>query len=139
MTHSLGSQLISLCRAHRKILESELNEIGLYAGQEILLLRLLDLDGQSQSELALSLNVEAPTMTRVITRLERVGLVQRRADREDKRVSRVFLTERGRQLEDDIHQIWDRIEAQLSSGLSEAEVLLLQRLLTTMRANLLAE
>lgn len=138
-THPISTLLIQLCRAHRKTAESHLNAIGLYAGQEAILLLLLAQEGLSQSELAGALGVEAPTMTKAVTRLEKAGLVERRPDPEDGRVSRVYLTESGRGLEDDIHAVWSAIEAQVTGGLTEVEQALLQRLLPQMRDNLQSE
>ena len=136
MTDSISNTLIQLCRAHRKIAETKLNAVGLYAGQEAILLRLLQSEGVSQTELAEDLGVEAPTITKAVNRLEKVGVVVRRPDPLDGRVSRVHLTDAGRELEDDIHEIWSGIEAQLVAGLSEAEKLLLQRLLLQLLRNL---
>lgn len=100
MNYSISTKLIQLCRAHRKIAESKLNEIGLYAGQEAILLCLFESDGLSLSELANSLGVEAPTMTKAVARLEKGGFVARQPDPEDGRISRVYITDAGQQLEE---------------------------------------
>ena len=47
-------------------------------------------------ELAQAEQVQPPTMTRMIAAMESAGLVRRLADAEDRRVSRVELTEAGR-------------------------------------------
>ncbi len=49
-------------------------------------------------ELAGAEGVRPPTITRVVEGLERAGLVARRADAEDRRVTRVRATARGRAL-----------------------------------------
>jgi DNA-binding MarR family transcriptional regulator len=60
------------------------------------LLRLADADGISQAELARRQRVEAPSMCRMVDRLERDGLVRRDRDEIDRRVIRVRITPEGR-------------------------------------------
>ena len=60
------------------------------------LLRLADEDGISQAELARRQRVEAPSMCRMVDRLERDGLVRRDRDDLDRRVIRVRITTEGR-------------------------------------------
>jgi DNA-binding MarR family transcriptional regulator len=60
------------------------------------LLRLADEDGISQAELARRQRVEAPSMCRMVDRLERDGLVRRDRDDVDRRVIRVMITPEGR-------------------------------------------
>jgi DNA-binding MarR family transcriptional regulator len=61
-----------------------------------LLLRLVERDGLTQIELARRQRVEAPTVCRMVDRLVRDGLVKRLPHPEDRRASRVVLTEEGR-------------------------------------------
>jgi DNA-binding MarR family transcriptional regulator len=61
-----------------------------------LLVRLMEGDGLTQVELARRQRVEAPTVCRMVDRLVRDGMVERRRHPEDRRASRVVLTEEGR-------------------------------------------
>ncbi|MGD9572584.1 MAG: MarR family winged helix-turn-helix transcriptional regulator [Thermoleophilia bacterium] len=61
-----------------------------------LLIRLLESDGVTQAELARLQRVEAPSMCRMVDRLEREGLVSRGASPDDRRAVRVTLTPAGR-------------------------------------------
>ena len=61
-----------------------------------ILMRLLEHDGLTQIGLARLQRVEAPTLCRMVDRLERDGLVERRAHPGDRRASCVFLTPAGR-------------------------------------------
>ena len=139
MDYPISRNLIALCRAHRKTAERQLYDVGLHAGQEAILLRLVKREGLSHSELAGELGVEAPTVTKAIQRLEKAGFVKRQPDPVDGRVSRVYLTDAGRQLEPEIREIWKSIEGRLTLGLSAAEKLLLQRMLSDLLTNLQAE
>lgn len=136
--NNIGFSLIQICKAHRNRAEAALNRIGLYAGQEMVLLRLGKQQGISQSELAGELCVEAPTVTKMLQRMERVGLVVRRPSAEDARVSDVFLTDLGRRLQEPILKIWQELEEAIVVGLDDHEQALLRRLLWQGYANLAA-
>ena len=75
--------------------------------------------GLRQGELASRLGVSAPTVSAAVTRLERDGLVERRADPDDPRARRVCLAE-GANLQPGIDVLLG-LEAQLLDGLSAVE------------------
>lgn len=93
-------------------------------------------DGLTQSELVERCRVEAPTVSKTVQRMEGLGVVIRRADERDARVSRVYLTEQGGQLREPIERLWEQVDAISTAGLSEQERILLRRLLITVRGNL---
>jgi DNA-binding MarR family transcriptional regulator len=132
----LGYQLLQVHKAHRARAEAALNKLGLHAGQEMLLFRLWIEEGIPQSQLAASMGVEPPTATKMLQRMEHTGLIERRPDPEDARISRVYLTERGRALEQSVLEVWKQLEAQTVVGLSATEQALLHRLLMQVSANL---
>src|SRR5262249_61210840 len=101
----------------------------MHTGQEMLLLQLWLEEGIPQSQLAACMGVEPPTATKMLQRMEHAGLVERRPDPEDARVSRVYLTERGRMLEQPVLAVWKQLEAQTVAGLFATEAGLLPRLL----------
>ena len=59
---------------------------------------LLVQDGMIIGAMSQMRGVDAPAATGIITRLEQNGLVERRHDREDRRVVKVYLTEEGRDI-----------------------------------------
>jgi DNA-binding MarR family transcriptional regulator len=63
------------------------------------LLPLFEEDGLRMGELAERARLSKQTMTEMVRRLERDGLVERRADPRDGRASLVFLTDRSRTFE----------------------------------------
>jgi DNA-binding MarR family transcriptional regulator len=134
--HCVGLQLAQLMKAHRHCAEIALKAVGLYAGQEIILFQLWQQNGVTQSQLVDALEVEPPTITKMLQRMEAAGLVERRADPDDARLSRVFLTAKGRDLEAPVTEIWERLEATLTAELSEVELALLRRMVAQMRGKL---
>ena len=132
----IGFQVLQVHKAHRSRAETALNKLGVHTGQEMILLQLWIEEGIPQSQLAASMEVEPPTATKMLQRMERAGLIERRPDPEDARISRVYLTERGRALEQPVLDVWKQLEAQTVAGLSLTEQALLHRLLMQILTNL---
>jgi DNA-binding MarR family transcriptional regulator len=133
---TLGYLLVQVCRAHRGRAQELLGAIDLHPGQEMLLLRLWPGDGLPQSQLAAEMCVQPATITKMLDRLERSGLVERRADIEDQRVSRVYLTAAGQAMQAPVEAVWQALEAQSVAQLTLEERLLLRRLLLQVLNNL---
>jgi len=128
--------VLQVHKAHRQRAEAALNKLGMHTGQEMILLQLWIEEGIPQSQLAASMEVEPPTATKMLQRMERAGLIERRPDPEDARVSRVYLTAHGRALEQPVLNVWKQLEAQMVAGLSLTEQTLLHRLLMQVLTNL---
>ncbi len=136
MEESISHLLVQVCKAHRGCLGEALSQLGLHVGQEMILFHLWEQDGVAQSQLIGGCQVEAPTMTKMLSRLEKAGLIQRRRDAQDARVWRVDLTQRGRALKEPVYRCWQKIEERMLRDLTLEEKLLLRRLLLQMRSNL---
>jgi DNA-binding MarR family transcriptional regulator len=133
---TVGWALIEVMKAHRRLAEGLLGGCGLHAGQEMVLLRLADEDGLTQTQIAEHLRVEPPTVTKMLQRMETAGLVARRPCADDARVSRVYLTDESRALIAPVQQMWRELEARTVQGMTEAEQVLLRRLLIQVQRNL---
>jgi DNA-binding MarR family transcriptional regulator len=94
-----SSLIVRLAHAMSSELDSKLRPYGVTISQWTLLKQLWRQEGRSQVELQEMLGLEAATITGLIQRMTNLGLVQRRPDPNDKRVQRVYLTERGRELQ----------------------------------------
>jgi MarR family transcriptional regulator, organic hydroperoxide resistance regulator len=129
LVEGLGLLLVQICRAHRNLVAGALDQLRVSVGQDHIVFRLAIEEGVTQATLAEALCVDASTVTKTLGRLERDGVVERRPDEVDGRVSRVFLTKRGRALVRPVVQIWTDTEDQLVSDLSDAERAVLLRLL----------
>lgn len=57
----------------------------------------------------------------MVGRLEAAGLVEQRKDDKDERISRVFLTEVGRRIQESIAAAWGQLEEKTAAGLNAAE------------------
>ena len=133
---SINFLLSMICRAQRGKMSEALTEIGLYAGQEMFLWQLWQQDGLTQSQMVERMCVQPPTVSKMLDRMEKAGLVERRPDSEDSRISRVYLTELGHRNQRAVRDIWINIEQCLTEGLTVEERLLLRRLLLQVHENL---
>jgi len=136
ITETIGYLLVQVCKAHRGKAQELLSKVELHPGQEMLLLRLWPGDGLTQSELAEDLCIRPATVTRMLDRLAKKGLVERRTDAEDQRVSRVHLTDEGWSLRGPIEDVWHELEALSLANLTLDERVLLRRLLLQVYENL---
>ena len=79
-------------------------------------------DGMTISAISQKRGVDAPAGTGIITRLEQLGLVERRHDREDRRVVKVYLTDEGRDISNTLVSVVEQFEQRMKRGFSESEM-----------------
>lgn len=113
-----------------------LDKVGIYPGQPPMLFALYKKDGQSQKELAKQLNIKPATITVMLTRMEKAGLLERRKDPDDQRVVRVYLTITGRDVCLKVVKVTDGISEECFRDFTQEEKMLLRRLLMQMKENL---
>jgi len=134
--HSNGYLLSQICKLYRALANQYLDVVGVHQGQELILCELAQRNGQAQSELAGRLCVQPPTLTNALNSMEKAGLVQRRADGADQRVSRVYLTPAAEEVQPHINEIWEAIEERAFANLSPDERTTLYSLLNRVYHNL---
>ena len=100
----------------RKLLERVAEE-GLSSGQPKVLEFLLEHDGCMQKEIAHACSVEAASVTSLLNKMERDGLVQRKIPQDNRRVSQVWLTEAGRQKAQMVRDTFTKLEENCSRAL----------------------
>jgi MarR family transcriptional regulator, transcriptional regulator for hemolysin len=94
-------------------------------------------DGLVQAELAEHLAIEGPTLVRLLDRLERDGLVERLATREDRRCKRVVLTDAAGPVVAEVKAIIAELRAEILADIPESELEQGLKLLSQVRARLL--
>jgi DNA-binding MarR family transcriptional regulator len=118
---SLGYQLGLLNRLYDRCLQEALKEFGVAPGQFAPLVMLFEEDGLTQAELCRRINVEQPTMANTLERMERDGLVRRKADSEDRRRAHVFLTARAKEMQAQVMEAARAVSNRTVSRLSASE------------------
>jgi len=127
-----------VARNARTALSRHLLDLGLYAGQDGVMLALDADDGQTPGAIAASLGVKAPTVTKTIGRLAAQGFVRRQGSPDDGRMMLVFLTDAGRDQIKSIRKSQRKTEKAAFAGLKKKEVAELVSLLAVVNANISA-
>jgi DNA-binding MarR family transcriptional regulator len=102
--------IFQLARAHRARAAAMLREMDLHPGQELLLMQLLDRDGQTQSELLDSVGLDHSTVSKSLRRMQDAGLLIREPAEHDRRVMVVHLTDKGRAMREPLAAMWRALE-----------------------------
>ncbi|GAA3397013.1 MarR family winged helix-turn-helix transcriptional regulator [Streptomyces roseoviridis] len=135
----LSYALSRVARLHRIAAGRHLRELGLYPGQEFLMMALWDCGPVRQSALIQALGLDPSTVTKMLQRLEQCGHVRRRPDPADRRAVLVEATEEGEALRARVEAVWSRLEEDSLAGLDPAERDVLTRLLARLEENLCHE
>ncbi|MEW6111121.1 MAG: MarR family transcriptional regulator [Thermodesulfobacteriota bacterium] len=93
-------------------------------------------DGLKVTEIARAAGLETSTMTGLLDRMERDGLVTRTADPADRRVLRIYLTEEGRRMRGPVIAETCRVLDQLFEGVPEEHLELVKTTLTKIMSRL---
>ena len=109
--------IFALARVHRGFAAELLRGLGLHPGQELLLMQLLDRDGQTQSELLEAVGLDHSTVSKSLRRMQGAGLLTREPTESDRRVMRVSLTDKGRAMREPLQAMWSTLERVSVAGL----------------------
>lgn len=134
----VSSAIFRLARAHKATAARLLRDAGLRPGQELVLMTLWQQGPQRQVDLVHALDSDAPTMARSIARLEKAGLVQRRASPTDGRAMIVEATRASRRLRRQVETAWAELEQRTVGSMTPARRAELIRLMADLEANLTA-
>src|SRR5262245_5911454 len=135
---NLGFLLHDVARLMRKRFEQNARELGLTRSQCSVLAHLARHDGIQQSTLAEILEVEPITLTRLVDRLEQMGLVARQFHPTDRRIRLLSLTEAARPKLADIFAIGTQTRGEALEGVADQDRDRVIDVLSTMKANLIA-
>lgn len=93
-------------------------------------------DGVSQLDLIRATHLKAPTISLIVQKMEHDGLILRKTDDLDMRLTRVFLTERGKAVNHEIHDTIRDVEDIAMNGFTDAEKEQLHSLLVRLYRNM---
>ena len=136
---TVGVLLSRTGRVWRTRLDERLEPLGLTQARWLVLMHLARMGGEApQKELAQSVGVESPTMVRVVDGLERLGLVERVGQKDDRRAKKVRLTHKAQGVNEEIQRIGSGLRAEALAGLSDEELAEFLRILEIILNNLCA-
>jgi DNA-binding MarR family transcriptional regulator len=108
-------------RAFRAHFEARAATLDITTPQYHVLSRLWQGDGVLTSVIAKDINVASSTLTGVLDRLENKGLIRREAAAKDRRVVEIWLTDKGRAMEEPLLKIINDINQIALQGFSQQQ------------------
>ena len=132
----IGYLIGDVSRMIRTVYDRRVEPLGLTRAQWRVMTRLNRLESCTQTELATALEVEKPTLGKLIERLEVKGWVDRRADPNDARSKRLYLTPAARPVLADKHKEAEEVVAGIFAGLDGEEAARLHAMLDHIKGNL---
>lgn len=133
----LGFLIHDVSRLRRNAFDRCLRHLNVTRSQWWMLAYLSREDGMTQSQLALELDLGKVAVGGLIDRLEKSGLVRREADASDRRVNRVFLEPKSKQLIVRMRKVSHRMNEQILDGLPDEKLEKTALTLDAMKRNLL--
>jgi MarR family transcriptional regulator, organic hydroperoxide resistance regulator len=136
--YNLGFRLSRCSLAMRQHVNRLLKEAGqgeVSMGFVGVLLSLYHDDGQTISALGERVSLEKSTMTGLIDRMAKAGLITRATDAADRRVLRVWLTDRGRGIHEELARVLASSYKDLTRGLGAREIQQVETVLECVIAN----
>lgn len=130
------NELATASRKMRTGFDALVRTRGLTLARARALMLLARHPGISQTELAGLLEIENPTVVRLLDGLEKQGLIRRTPAETDRRVKRIDLTEEAEDQVDEIEDLAEVMRSTMARGIPEADLTVTLNVLRRMIANL---
>ncbi|AND38295.1 MULTISPECIES: MarR family winged helix-turn-helix transcriptional regulator [Cytobacillus] len=124
-----------IARALDSISNIEFKELDLTKGQYLYLVRICENPGIIQEKLAEMIKVDRTTAARAIKKLEMNGFIEKKDDEQNKKIRKLFPTEKGKKVFPLIKREHEYSNAICLEGLSEKEAETIFKLLQRVRKN----
>lgn len=132
---SFGLLIMDIGRLLRKLFDAKIREhVGISSAQWAVLLQLAREDGISQIRLAELVEIEQSSLVRHIDNLEQMALTERRADPQDRRSNRIYLTQKGEDFILQVKEVVTPLREELFGHIDSAEEETTLRILNDIKA-----
>lgn len=134
----IGFLVHDVSRMRRTLFDQRVKELGITRAQWSALSALSrhETEGSIQSDLARELEVGKVTIGGLIDRLESSGIVERRPDKDDRRIRRVFITARGYDVIEQMQSIGRDLSKLIMKNISIDQIHAAEDVLHEMKVNL---
>jgi MarR family transcriptional regulator, transcriptional regulator for hemolysin len=136
LNREFAFSLNDVARMLRTYADHKASQFGITRAQWAVLVRLDRFEGLKQSELAEMLDLQPISLTRLLDRLCDSGLIERRADPNDRRAKRLFLTAAARPMLERLGDLGDEVMGTALAGVDREAVEKMVALLATVKENL---
>lgn len=122
-----------------RLIAQRTQELGLLSGQPKIMECLLEKDGRTPKELGQMCALDKSTITSLLSKMERQGLVRREAHHSDKRSVRIYLTDLGKEKAFQVEKVFLSVDElavrEISPEDREKLLQLLRSVLTALEGN----
>jgi MarR family transcriptional regulator, transcriptional regulator for hemolysin len=134
----IGFLIHDVSRLRQILFDQEMRPHGVTRAQWSVLAQLSRREegGMTQAELARLLGLGKVAVGSMIDRLEAAGLVIRQGDALDRRIHRIFVTDKGRRIQSRMVEVGRTLNEQVLAGLSAEALAAADHVLTTIRRNI---
>ena len=122
LNQEINFLLLKCFHYSNKMIVQKTSELGLYPGQPKILECLLEKDGQTPKEIGKTCVLDKSTMTILLQKMEKQGLIYRKSHHHDKRSIQIFLTDSGHKLALKVKQICYEADSIAYQSLKKEEV-----------------
>ncbi len=113
----------NIIRTSRKMVNEGLRSLELSSSEGNILLHLFtQKDEVRQEDIVEELDISKPAVSRALKSLEKKGYVKRNKDLNDKRASRILLTERAREIKPKVELVYNEVYSIAAQGVSGEEI-----------------
>lgn len=122
LDESLGFLINHAGRRISQLLTHHYQSFDITTEQWVVLNRLAEQDGISQKELSLRAEKDQTNVTRILDHLQRKGFIERRSNPLDRRSFLAFITDKGRELNQQLIPIEEQVIQSILRGVTEEEL-----------------
>lgn len=131
----IGRHVSLIYRAQQSFFKQKTKSFDIGGGQLSFIFALYLNPGSCQDDIAKHLELDKTTVTRAASKLEKCGVIKRERDQDDHRIIRLYLTNKGKTLHDELKDVAHDWQDTLVNGMSESDLIELERLITIMSKN----
>lgn len=129
-------ELSAFNRKLRSGFDALVRERGMTLSRARVFFALSKKDGITQRELADLLELETPTLVRILDAMEAQQFIERRAVETDRRAKQIFTTDSGKVIAAEIDSLASKVRADILQGISEEDRATALRVIRAMATNL---
>ena len=134
--NNIGFLLHDVTRLMKRLFDKRMSTLDLTRSQWWVLNFLYFNEGINQSDFAVLLDIEKAPLSRLLYRMEKKGWIERRSDKNDKRIKNLFLSKKIKPLIVDMRDMANSTRQQALSGLSEKEQIMFRENLKKIKQTL---
>lgn len=132
----IGKYISHLYRKGSVFINKEVSKFGIGSGQFMFLLELYIEDGRNQEEISEKLKIDKGTTARALKKLEDQRFIIRIKDENDKRSNKIYLTDKAKDIKEDVLGVLGQWNNKISEILTEEEEETMKELLEKVCKNI---